>query len=158
MRDSAYYRRANKEASEVAIEMNAKMLPVAQIQRLRMRIERGPDQPTIGADHDTLDGRTRQNRDLPCPRIYIRSAIGVSPHPLGDDLHARSDTIERVGNVVGEGGGEVSSFEPGVIHRRGSCNGDRAKCCRPQANAKKTQGDDDGGDCQFGAANGVAGN
>ena len=93
VRDAAGHRPADEDALIPAIEMDAEVLAVADVDRLRCRVEGGRDKPAVGPYDCPLYRRARQQRDVARPRIDIELAVR-GPHALGDDLHRAGDAIE----------------------------------------------------------------
>src|SRR5206468_2879034 len=109
---------------EPAVEMNADMLAVAEVEGLRRRVESSREELAVGSDDGGLDRRARQQRDLARPVMDIELAA-LRAYALRDDLHRAGDVVENLGHLAGEGDREISPLRPGAIHRRLSCGHDR---------------------------------
>src|SRR6266478_1938139 len=73
-RDAADHRLTDEDSGEPAVEMNADMLAVAEVEGPRRRVEGGRDELTVGPDDGGLDRRARQKRDLARPVMDIELA------------------------------------------------------------------------------------
>src|SRR4029077_5227437 len=123
-RDAVDHWLTDENAREPAVEMNADMLAVAEVEGLRRRVEGGRDKLAVGPDDCPLDRRTRKQRDLAGPVTNIELTTR-SAYMLRDDLHRATDAAEDVGHLAGKGDREISPLRTGAIHRRLSCGHDR---------------------------------
>ena len=141
-RDAADHRLTDENSRRSAVEVNAEMLAVVEVDRLRRWVEGSGDELAIGPDNGTLGRGARQQGDLACPVMDIEFAMR-SPHAPGDDFHSSGDPVENMRDLILKGDREISSLRAGAIERCLSRGHDRGPGHHPhRRDDQDAKGDD----------------
>ena len=141
---------ADEQAMILAIEMDAEMLAVAQVDRPGRRIERAGQQPAIGTDDGRMD-RRRQQGKLAGPIVNVETTR-CRAHALRHQVYRGREAVELTADLLLEGGAEVAGVDAGVRDGGALLGGDQAENTGPDRQDGDQASRDDRGDEPRGTA------